>query len=134
MILQALYDYYQRKAADPESGVAPEGFEWKEIPFLIVIDREGNFVSLEDTREGEGRARSAKKFLVPSGEKRTVGIKANLLWDNVEYALGANPRNREDSYAKNKSFQERIQGAFNDSQTEILVAPLLAFLGNLKVG
>ena len=32
MILQALYDYYERKAADPESTVAPEGWEWKEIP------------------------------------------------------------------------------------------------------
>ena len=50
MILQALYEYYQRKAADPESNIAPEGFEWKEIPFVIVIDKEGNFVALEDTR------------------------------------------------------------------------------------
>ena len=32
MILQALCDYYQRKANDPESGIAPEGFEYKEIP------------------------------------------------------------------------------------------------------
>ncbi len=53
MILQALYDYYQRKAADPGSLIAPEGFEWKEIPFVIVIDRDGNFVALEDTREGK---------------------------------------------------------------------------------
>ena len=30
MILHSLYDYYQRKAADPESRIAPEGFEWKE--------------------------------------------------------------------------------------------------------
>ena len=27
MILQALCDYYQRKADDPESGIAPEGFD-----------------------------------------------------------------------------------------------------------
>jgi CRISPR-associated protein Csd1 len=130
MILQALYEYYQRKAADPDSGIAPEGFEWKEIPFVIVIDKEGAFVKLEDTREGEGRNRNAKKILVPAAEKRTVGIKANLLWDNVEYALGANPRNREDSDVKSKSFQERIRTVFKDSQAEILVAPLLAFLGN----
>ena len=130
MILQALYEYYQRKAVDPESGIAPEGFEWKDIPFVIVIDKEGNFVTIEDTREGEGRNRKAKKILVPGSEKRTVGIKANLLWDNVEYALGANPRNREDSDAKNICFQEKIRSIFNASQAEMLVKPLLAFLDN----
>ena len=31
MILQALYEYYQRKAADPGSTIAPHGLEWKEI-------------------------------------------------------------------------------------------------------
>ena len=30
MILQALYEYYQRKAEDSESGIAPEGWEWKD--------------------------------------------------------------------------------------------------------
>ena len=39
MILQALYEYYQRKAADPESHIAPQGLEWKSIPYLIVIDK-----------------------------------------------------------------------------------------------
>ena len=32
MILQALKDYYDRKAADPESGIASLGWERKEIP------------------------------------------------------------------------------------------------------
>ena len=31
MILQALKEYYDRKAADPASGIAPLGWEWKEI-------------------------------------------------------------------------------------------------------
>ena len=29
MILQALYEYYQRKAADPGSTIAPHGLEWE---------------------------------------------------------------------------------------------------------
>ena len=45
MILQALYEYYQRKAADPGSTIAPRGLEWKEIPYLILIDKKGNFLS-----------------------------------------------------------------------------------------
>ena len=64
MILQALYDYYQRKAADPESNIAPSGFERKDIPYIIVIDYQGKFVNLEDTRIGEGKQKRAKSFLV----------------------------------------------------------------------
>ena len=79
MIIKALYDYYHRAATDPGRYVAPEGFEWKEIPFLIVLSHEGQFKALEDTREGTGNNRRAKTFLVPQAEKRTVGIQANSL-------------------------------------------------------
>ena len=108
MILQALYDYYERKAADPESTVAPEGWEWKEIPYLIVINKEGRFVAINDTREGEGKVKRARPFLVPQSAKRASGIKANLLWDNIEYALGANPRKRKDVSQRHKAFIERL--------------------------
>ncbi|WKZ68454.1 MAG: type I-C CRISPR-associated protein Cas8c/Csd1 [Melioribacteraceae bacterium] len=109
MILQALYDYYQRKAADPGSHIAPEGWEWKEIPYVILINEDGAFISIEDTREGEGRLKRSKKFLVPQSVNRTVGKKSNLLWDNIEYALGANPRNREDINERFNLFIERIK-------------------------
>ena len=128
MILQALYDYYQRKAADSDSGIAPEGFEWKEIPFVIVIDNDGNFVALEDTREGDGKKKRAKVFLVPAAEKKTVGVKANLLWDNVEYALGANPRDRNDIDARKNAFLNRLLETFPDETSASLVAPLVEFI------
>jgi CRISPR-associated protein Csd1 len=130
MILQALYEYYQRKAADPESNIAPEGFEWKEIPFVIVIDKEGNFVALEDTREGDGKKKKAKPFLVPAAEKKTVGVKANLLWDNIEYALGANPRERNDIDNRKGAFMSRLKETFTDDASASLVAPLVLFLQN----
>lgn len=131
MILQALYDYYQRKAADPGSGIAPEGFEWKEIPFVIVIDRDGNFITLEDTREGDGKKKRAKAFLVPIAEKRTTGVKANLLWDNIEYAIGANPRNRNDIDTRKYAFLQRLKTTFcHDENTLSIISPLLVFLEN----
>ena len=108
MILQALNGYYERKAADPESTVAPQGWEWKEIPYLIVINKGGRFVAINDTREGEGKVKRARRFLVPQSVKRASGIKANLLWDNIEYALGANPRERKDVSQRHKAFIERI--------------------------
>lgn len=88
MILQSLVDYYNRKATDVDSGLAPPGFEQKEIPFLIVIDVDGKFVQIEDTRTMEGKKVRARVFLVPQGVKKTSGVEANLLWDNAEYVLG----------------------------------------------
>ena len=92
MILQALYNYYRQKAADPESGIAPPGFEWKEIPFIIVIDRNGNFIDLEDTRQGD--MKKAQAFLLPKSTGRSgsnAWMTSNLLWDHYGYVLG-NPR------------------------------------------
>jgi len=129
MILQALYEYYNRKASDPNSFIAPEGWEWKAIPFRIVINRESKFITIEDTREGEGRIKRAKSFLVPLAVKRTVGKQANLLWDNLEYALGANPRNRDDIEERFKLFKERIENEIDLDSTPSAKA-LLKFLNS----
>ena len=88
MILQALKDYYDRKAADPESGIASLGWERKEIPYLIVLDRTGRLVTVEDTQEKIGRKLRARTFSVPQSVKRTVGVEPYFLWDNVEYVAG----------------------------------------------
>lgn len=129
MILQALYDYYQRKAADPSSHIAPEGWEWKEIPYVILINEDGTFAGIEETREGEGRRKRSKKFLVPQSVNRTVGKKSNLLWDNIEYALGANPRNRDDIKERFNLFIERIKKETEPENTPSINS-LLKFLEN----
>lgn len=128
MILQALADYYYRKAADPESGIAPEGWEWKEIPFLMVIDKDGHFLAIEDTRETEGKKKRAKTFLVLQGEKKTSGVKSNLLWDNIEYALGANPRSRNDADEKHGAFISRIESDLKEIKDVIPIRSILLFL------
>jgi CRISPR-associated protein Csd1 len=126
MILQALYEYYQRKAADRESGIAPEGFQWQDIPFVVVIDHDGRFVSLEDTREGVGRKRRAKSFLVPAAEKKSVNIKANLLWGNVEYTLGANPRGRKDIPKRHSDFLRRLSSDIGEHPDRNILLKFLA--------
>lgn len=90
MILHALTQYYQRMAS-LGGDVAPEGFEYKELPFIIVIDEQGRFVQLEDTREIQGKKKVGRKFLVPKGLGRS-GAKSyevsNILWDHYGYVLG----------------------------------------------
>ena len=88
MILQALKEYYDRKAADPDSGIAPPGWEKKEIRFVITLDKMGHPILLEDTEEIINKKKRSKAFLVPQAVKRANAIASNLLWDNPEYALG----------------------------------------------
>jgi len=95
MILQALKEYYDRKAADPDA-LAPPGFERKEIPFVILLKKDGTPVRLENTVEGEGKEKRAKRFLVPQGVKKSCNIAANLLWGNAEYVLGIPEKNPAD--------------------------------------
>lgn len=153
MILQALYEYYQRKAALPDSQIAPEGWQWKEIPFIIVLDVEGNFILIEDTREGEGKKKRAKPFLVPAEVKRTVGIEANLLWDNIEYVFGIVApktektvrddkklsedekekkldKKRKDAAKKQEAFIENLNQAFSNEKSKDIIKPVLKFLEN----
>ncbi|GAB6088496.1 type I-C CRISPR-associated protein Cas8c/Csd1 [Spirochaeta dissipatitropha] len=128
MIIQALYEYYQRKATDPNSKIAPEGFEWKQIPFLIVLDMQGNLIRFEDTREQQGKKKIGKAYLVPQGEKKAMGIKANLLWDSAEYVLGVNPRDRGDIIERHKAFVDKQQRVLNGLAAKPQVAAILQFL------
>ena len=84
MILQTLCDYYRRQ----QDELPPPGFERKAILFVIVLDRDGRFVDIEDTRDGNKKRDKGRLFVVPQGVKRTSGVAANLLWDGLGYALG----------------------------------------------
>jgi CRISPR-associated protein Csd1 len=113
MILQALKEYYDRKAGLPRLG-----FEEKEIPYVIVLDAKGAPVDLRATHEGEGKKRRAKKYLVPQSVKRSVGIAANLLWDNPEYVLGIDLKGKPDRAAEQHAvFMQRVGtlGCQNDA-------------------
>ena len=90
MILQELVRYYDRKARDPDPAqrLPSAGLEDKEIPFIIELAPGGQVLQLIDTRELVGKKLRARSFLVPLGEKKTSGIKANLLWDSAAYVIG----------------------------------------------
>ncbi|QBQ55264.1 type I-C CRISPR-associated protein Cas8c/Csd1 [Nitrosococcus wardiae] len=141
MILQALSEYYQRKTREGSNELPPIGFEKKEIPFLIVLDEEGYFVDLEDTRTGKGKKKTGRIFIVPQGEKRTSGILPNLLWDTLDYVLGtvsavkaerleANKREKEQQRAKEKraAFIQRIKDTFPEVGADKGIKAVLAFL------
>jgi len=125
MILQALNDYYQRKSSDPDGGLAPPGFEWKGMDFILLIDKDGALIDIQDNREQQGAKRIARRHLVPQGVKKTSGIAANLLWDNAEYVLGLVQKGKpERTRQAHAAFVQRIRSDLpidTDSGVEAVV-------------
>jgi len=136
MILQALAGYYRRMFEERSVDLAPEGFERKGIPFVIVLDKDGGFVGIDDTREGEGKKKSARTFTVPKGVKKTSGIVANLLWDTPAYVVGRpKPDPKKEKAALDKRardqfrcFVEKIRETFPDEGVDRGVGAVLQFL------
>lgn len=127
MILSALAGYYDRLLA--EGDVAEPGFERKEIPFVIVLDEAGAVKGVRDTREGEGKKKTARAFLVPQGVKKAAGIRANLLWDTCNYVLGHLPDNPQRGLQQREVFAANIRETFADVDDAGIQA-VLAFLQN----
>ena len=133
MILHALTQYYQRKA-ESDGGVAPEGFENKEIPFIIVIDKQGKFIQLEDTRELKNKKKIARTFLVPKGLGRS-GSKSyevsNLLWDHYGYVLAyAGEKGQEQADKQHASFTANVNELKQALPDDAGVAAVVAFLAS----
>jgi CRISPR-associated protein Csd1 len=106
MIIHSLAEYYNRKVASGSSAVAPFGWEYKEIPYIIVLDANGYPVDVCSTVTGSGKDKKARIYLVPQGVKRSSGIAANLLWDNPEYAVGVTLK--KDGDKKHADFARRL--------------------------
>ncbi len=109
MILQALAKYYARLA--DEGAVATEGFKEVEIPFLIFLNRKGEFTGLQDTRTQSGKKLVARTFVVP-GERERSGSNAwqtaNLLWDHYGYVFAWPKSDTE----KDKKMAQKQHGTF----------------------
>ena len=111
MILKALYDYYQAMA---ELGkVAPSGMEWKAIPFIIVIDEDGTFRRVIDTRDKENK--QGREYLVAKPKGRS-GSKSyaisQILWDHSGYVLGIPTDDSEEKQVmapkQHKAFKQEL--------------------------
>ena len=100
MILQALYDYYNRS----KGSLPTFGRELREIGFLIVIDKNGNFVKFEDRRIDK---KQAQKFLVTKSVGRTSAPAANYLYDNSAYVFGYSEKGDSEKYIE--CFKKKVK-------------------------
>src|ERR1700722_5758237 len=132
MILTRLVELYARLAS--EGLVERAGYEFRPIAYLLVLDSTGKLQDIIDARDATGPAKQGRTFSVPAAIKRTVGIAANLLWDNVEYVLGL-PRDPDASVAELKKVAARhsdfcatIETLYCSTGPDEAVAAVRAFL------
>jgi len=129
MILQALAEYYQRKSDSDDHSLAPPGFEKKEIPFLIVINSQGKFIDLEDTRSMQGKKRVGRELTVPQSVKKSSNIEANMLWGSTGYIFGIDTKGKPERLKKQKAaFLEKIQNAFPGPDIDNGIRAIIIFL------
>ena len=108
MILQALYDYYDRLNDWQEGYLAPIGFEDREIGFVIVIDRNGRFLEIEDYNNQGG---GAQEFRVVQYIERTSNASevAYVFWDTPEYVINLSGKTiADETQAKTKTFASKV--------------------------
>lgn len=123
MILQELTRYYQRKAADAESNIAPEGWIRRPVDYFVVLSREGECISIQDNTWQDGKRRLARNELVPYIGKQAMkhtnsGKDANLLWDTASFALGFGNKGKQ----RFVYFLDEIDQWFPDTEDEALTS------------
>jgi CRISPR-associated protein Csd1 len=131
MILQELVRYYERKGADPDPAqrLPSAGLEDKDIPFVVELSPDGTVVQLRDTRQRDGKRLRAQSFLVPCGEKKTSGVRANLLWDTAAYAIGlARERKSKSEVTPAAAFLARVEALPDEVQQKPGIRAVLAAL------
>lgn len=128
MILSALYEYYRRMAADPESGMPEPGYSEERISFELEISRQGELKRVWDIRDDSGRKPQPKRLQVPKAVIRSSGVASNFLWDNTGYVLGVDGKGKPERTKKTfEAFLEKHRAVLAEHENEPLQA-ICAFL------
>ncbi len=111
MILQALYNYYQRLLEDSDTEIPLQGTSRENISFALVLTPDGELVAVEDLCLQEGKKKRPRKLTVPAWPgKRASGIKANFLWDNTAYVLGEDNKGKQERVREcHQAFCEQVE-------------------------
>lgn len=138
MILQALYQLYQRLLDERGSGISPPGYSAARVSFALNLSEAGELLDLIDLRAADKAGKQKKPLArdmdVPRQVKRSSGVSANFMCDNSGYVLGT------DAKGKPKRTQETFS-AFRALHREVLTGlddpgavAVLAFLEQWNPG
>ncbi|MEE9394132.1 MAG: type I-C CRISPR-associated protein Cas8c/Csd1 [Planctomycetota bacterium] len=114
MILRALHDLHERLKDDPDYEIAPDGFSYQKVTFVIVLETDGRLVEIADTQiEINGKTRPRRVLVFGTAKPSGKGLNPCFLWDNTKYILGhdgnVDPKKRKPERAQQvfEAFRER---------------------------
>ena len=122
MILQALYQLYQRLLDEPGSGISPPGYSTARVSFALNLSEAGELLDLVDLREankaGKQKEPLARDMDVPRQVKRASGVSANFMCDNSGYVLGVDakgkPKRTQETFSAFRALHREVLGGLND--------------------
>lgn len=108
MIFQSLHQLYERLADDPDYEIAAPGKSYQKTTFVVVLDRHGELVDIQDARQPAAGKLLPRRTLVlgdtkPSGS----GLNPCFLWDNTGYMLGYDPARPERALSAFEEFRKK---------------------------
>ena len=110
MILQSLYELYERLSHDPEYVISPPGYSLQRISFKVVLKLDGTLHAIADCRKQSGKRFVSHPIIVPGNTKSSgSGFNPCFLWDNTGYMLGYKPneKNPERTQQTFQSFRDK---------------------------
>ncbi len=119
MILQSLYELYDRLSRDREYDISPLGYSKQKIAFKVVLRPDGTLHAIEDIRKQIDKKFVPRYRNVPGSTKSSgSGFNPGFLWDNTGYMLGykANDKNAKRTLQSFETFRDmhcRYKSAIN---------------------
>ncbi|MBU4365519.1 MAG: type I-C CRISPR-associated protein Cas8c/Csd1 [Kiritimatiellae bacterium] len=115
MILQSLYELYDRLRNDADYKIAPSGYSLQKIAFRVVLKPDGNLHAIEDARIKNEKGKMGPRQVKVPGQTKSPGSGFNpgFLWDTSAYMLGYKPKD-ENSERTVKAFN-----AFREKHTAL---------------
>ncbi len=115
MILQSLYELYDRLKDESDYCIAKPGYSPQKIAFKVVIKPDGSLFALEDICITDGKHKRPQQLMVPGGAKPSgSGLNPCFLWDNTAYMLGFVPDDGKPDLGKRRERAHNAVGAFRE--------------------
>src|SRR6266568_3011934 len=85
MLLETLKNYFEELVPEEQT---PPMYERQRVRYVVDLDADGRYLNVVDLATETTGQEARGPLLVGPKVARTVAIRANLMLDNVEYALG----------------------------------------------
>lgn len=120
MILQSLFELYDRLKQEPKYLISPPGYSLQKIVFRVVLHPDGRLHAIEDARiKGKNNRLVPRQVQVPGNSNRSgSGFKPLFLWDKSDYVLGykhkdVNPKRTVGAFSAFREHHLALQPVIN---------------------